>query len=751
MSVQPKRRADLLVQVEKVEGVDYYIVKSPDTGKFIRLREPEYFLVNLLDGKRTPDEAADEFVRTFKATINGEAISKFAGQLGQLGFLEGVEAARKDTGKSVLFIKLKAFNPDNFLNRWYPRIGWLFSPPAVVLLSLFTVLGMSVFFANISKFPFNLMAIFSAGDVVSIIASLFIITTVHEYAHAFACKRYGGTVREMGFLLIYFQPAFYCNLSDAYLFPSKRQRFVVMFAGIFFQLFLWALFTVLWRITIEGHPFNRVFYWTSAVCFATLVFNLNPAIKLDGYYLLADYLQIPNLRQKAFACVWTRTKVIFFGCKDDSLVQPSARERKIFRRYGAFALLYSALLIFFVVYRGGQFFVEHWAGTGFLLFLVLAFLIFRRLLKTTGSRIMDVWRERKTVWMKPKRILFYGVSIIVIIVLAVLIKVQQTSGGEAHLIATESFVVTRVAPSLLESSHFKGGVLEKNASKVFQLSGSDYTVTQIQPLVSVGDSVAAGDTLLVINSTLNRGLLAEAQSDLKKAEADRRLLLSDPKVEAVATKRSEIKEAEAVYEAARKELNRVKELYKLNLISEDEHEKAAASFNVASSVWNSRKSELKLLRSAPKAEEVERSDAEIEKLRSRVEYLNEQLSASVILSPFNGTMVGTSDSKDLIHLARTDTLVVEVKLDEADLDILSPGSEMELRVHAFPSVRNYGKVIKLKLSPSLTAVASVPNVNSTLLPEMTGYAKIECGKVSIAGLSLRKVTRFFRLEFWSWF
>lgn len=364
---------------------------------------------------------------------------------------------------------------------------------------------------------------------------------------------------------------------------------------------------------------------------------------------------------------------------------------------------------------------------------------------------MEVWRERKTVWMKPKRVVFYGVSLVVIVILAIVIKVEQTSGGEARLIATESFVVTRVAPSLLESSHFKGGVLEQNASKVFQLSGSDYTVTQIQPLVSIGDSVAAGDTLLVINSTLNRGLLSEAQSELKKAEADRRLLLSDPKVEAVATKRSEIKEAEAVYEAARKELNRIKELYKLNLISEDEHEKAAAAFNVASSVWNSRKSELKLLRSAPKAEEVERSDAEIEKLHSRVQYLEEQLNASVIISPFNGTMVGTSDSKDLLHLARTDTLVVEVKLDEADLDILSPGSDMELRVHAFPSVRNHGKVIKLKLSPSLTAVASVPNDNRALLPEMTGYAKIECGKVSLAGLSVRKITRFFRLEFWSWF
>ncbi len=751
MSEYPKRRTDLQVQVEKVEGVDYYTVKSPDTGKFIRLREPEYYLVNLLDGTRTPDDAAEDFVRTFNTTITGEAIAQFAKQLGQLGFLEGVEATRKDGGKSVLFIKLKAFDPDRFLNRWYPRIGWLFSPPAVTLLIIFTVVGMAVFFANISKFPFNLMTIFSAADVVSIIAGIFIITTIHEYAHAFACKRYGGAVHEMGFLLIYFQPAFYCNLSDAYLFPNKRQRFVVMFAGIFFQLFLWALFTVLWRMTMEGYPLNRIFYWTSAVCFATLVFNLNPAIKLDGYYLLADYLQIPNLRQKAFSYMWTRTKVIFFGCLDDTLVKPSARERKIYRRYGAFALLYSALLIIFIVYRGGQFFVEHWAGIGFLLFLALVFLIFKRLFKTSGSRIMEVWRERKVDWMKPKRIVFYGVALVIILALAILVKVEQTSGGEARLIATESFVVTRIGPSSLESSYFRGGVIEESISKLFQLSQSDNAVTQIRPSVSVGETVAAGDTLLVINSTLNRGLLAEAASDLKKAEADRRLLLSDPKVEAVATKRSEIKEAEAVYEAARKELNRVKELHKQQLISEDEFERASAAFNVATSVWNSRKSELKLLRSAPKAEEVEKIDAEIEKLRSRVAYLDEQLNASVIVSPFAGTMVGTSNPNDILHLARTDSLVVEVKLDESDLDILSPGSDMQLRVHAFPSIKNFGKVIKLKLSPSLMAVATVPNANNFLLPEMTGYAKVDCGKVSLAGLSLRKVTRFFRLEFWSWF
>ncbi len=751
MNEFPKRRADLLVQVERVEGVDYYTVKSPDTGKFIRLREPEYGLLNLLNGQRGKEEVAEEFVRTYNLTITPEAVAGFAESLGKLGFLEGVAAAHREARKSVLFIKLKAFNPDSFLTKTYPLLRWLFSPPIVLLQSFFIVVGMSVFFANIEHFPFSLMAILNAGDLVTIVVSLFIVITVHEFAHAYACKRYGGSVREMGFLLLYFQPSFYCNLSDAYLFPNKRQRLDVMIAGVFFQLFLWALFSILWRMTIEGVWLNRIFYWTAAVCFATLVFNLNPAIKLDGYYLLADFLQIPNLRQKAFDFIWTRLKVRLLGARDDSLVQPTARERRIFWRYGIFSILYSVALIVFVVYRGGQFMVGHWRGAGFVLFVALCFLIFRRLLATTAGRLRDVWRERKQVWMKPKRIVGYGVTLVVIILLAVLVRVGQTSGGEARLIAAESFVVTRVAPSLLESSHFRGGVLEKNSAKVFQLSASDYAVTQIQPLVSVGDTVGGGDTLLIINSTLNAGLLAEAESELKKAEADRRLLLSDPKAEEISKKRSEIKEAEAKYEAARKEFNRVKEQHTRGLISESEYERAAANFNVANSVWSSRKEELKLLRSAPKAEEVERSDAEIEKLKSRVQYLRDQLNSSVIVSPFPGVMVGASESKDILHLARMDSLVVEVSLNEADLDILSPGSPVELRVSAFPGVKHHGVVTKLALAPHLKAVASVSNESHVLLPEMTGYAKVDCGKASIAHLAWRKVSRFFRLEFWSWF
>jgi hypothetical protein len=105
----------------------------------------------------------------------------------------------------------------------------------------------------------------------------------------------------------------------------------------------------------------------------------------------------------------------------------------------------------------------------------------------------------------------------------------------------------------------------------------------------------------------------------------------------------------------------------------------------------------------------------------------------------------------MLHVARMDSLVVEVKLDESDLDILSPGSEVDLRVSAFPGTEHHGTVTKLALAPHLKAIASVPNDGHELLPEMTGYAKVSCGKISIAGLIWRKVSRFFKLEFWSWF
>lgn len=746
----PKLKPDLQVQTQTVEGVNYFVVKEPAGGKFIRLREPEYFLLRLLDGESSPTEAAEQFVRNFHRTIAADDVARFAEQLEKLGFIEGHTAA-KPQRRSIFFVKLKAFNPQRLLDRLYPALRWLYSKPALFLQVLLLVVGAFVFFGNLASFPFNLTRLLTAANVIVAIVSIFLLITMHEFAHALTCKRYGGGVREMGFLLLYFQPCFYCNLSDAYLFESRRQRLWVNFAGVWFQAVVWAGFAILWRLTNEGYFLNQVFYMTAAVSFATLIFNLNPAIKLDGYYLLADYLEIPNLRQKAFAHLWDRLRVRVFGCRSQQMIEPSAREARIYRRYGLAALTYSVLLIGFVLVRGAQLLIGAWQGTGFILFLLLALLMFRRSAARSGRALHQIWRERKSVWMRPRRIIIYTVIVGVLLALSLIIPVTQTTGGKAQILSAESYVVRQHGPGLLEATYFRGGRVEKKQSQLIQLSSADQSVTRMIPYRTVGDPAAKGDTLMLISSTLNAGLLEEAVSDLRRSEAQRRLLLSDPKLEAIDTKRAEVKEAEAGYEAARLEYNRAKELHERKLISDDELERKSAAFNMTYSAWQAKKSELDLLMSGPKAEEIESIDAEIAKLQARRDYLQAQAEATTITSPITGELIAPQAEGEIFHLARLDSLMVKIDFPESDLDIVNPDYKAEVRVAAYPGHTYEGEVVKLEVASQPQAIAFLSNEDYKLKPGMSGYAKIDCGKVSLAELVIRKISRFFRLEVWSWF
>src|SRR5204863_7832804 len=127
---------------------------------------------------------------------------------------------------------------------------------------------------------------------------------------------------------IYFQPALYCNVSDAWLFPEKSKRLWVAFAGPYFELFLWGLATLTWRITDVETGINYLALIVMITSGIKTLFNFNPLIKLYGYYLLSDWLEIPNLRKKGFACFGDGIKRLF-GWKASLLQQISERERRI--------------------------------------------------------------------------------------------------------------------------------------------------------------------------------------------------------------------------------------------------------------------------------------------------------------------------------------------------------------------------------------------------------------------------------------
>src|SRR5436189_2350861 len=179
------------------------------------------------------------------------------------------------------------------------------------------------------------------------------VITAHEFAHGLTCKNFGGSVREIGFLLLYFQPAFYCNVSYAWLFPEKSKRLWVTFAGAYFEVFIWALATLVWRVT---DPYTLVHYLALVVVATSgikTLFNLNPLIKLDGYYLLSDYLEVPNLRSRAFSYLLARARNFWRAPAGEATV--SARERRIYLLYGLLAWVYSYWLLGYVTLRFGSY------------------------------------------------------------------------------------------------------------------------------------------------------------------------------------------------------------------------------------------------------------------------------------------------------------------------------------------------------------------------------------------------------------
>src|SRR5262249_26467649 len=138
--------------------------------------------------------------------------------------------------------------------------------------------------------------------------TLTVTTFCHEFAHGLTCKHHGGEVHEGGFLLMYFLPCFSCNVSDAWLFREKSRRLWVTLAGGYCDLCLWALAVFAWRLSAADSLANYLAWVALSVLGARVLFNFNPLLKLDGYYLLSDALEIPNLRQRSWDLVagWVR-------------------------------------------------------------------------------------------------------------------------------------------------------------------------------------------------------------------------------------------------------------------------------------------------------------------------------------------------------------------------------------------------------------------------------------------------------------
>jgi len=268
-------------------------------------------------------------------------------------------------------------------------------------------------------------------------------------------------------MLFYFEPAFFCNVNDAWTFPDLKARLWVTAAGSWAQMVVASVAAIVWYVVTPGTVISSI--CLSAVVMGgitSVLMNLNPLVPLDGYYALSDWLEVPNLRHRAMTHLnWAiKSKVLRL---DVPMPAADEREQRIFLIYGGLATAYILSLFFFVagvVY--GWF--DRWLGaTGVVLFLIAVWLLARNAIRNIGRSLREVWLERRAgvsrVWGSHRALAGAGAAVILLLgavvpwsitvsgpytvaPVAQLAMVAPDSGVIFQLLAPEGAVVEPGAP-----------------------------------------------------------------------------------------------------------------------------------------------------------------------------------------------------------------------------------------------------------------------------------------------------------------
>jgi len=234
----PKLRSDLTVSHQQTAAGTVLVVKDPVSSDFFRFRAVEQFVARQLDGQTPLEAVRQRTEKEFGGSLSPEALSAFIKILNQNGLLESGEstkrngtADRRRIRGSPLYFRVKVFDPNRLMARLVRRARCFFTPHFLALSATLILLAAGITVLNWSDLGENVSRLYRLSAVPLLVTIVLVVGSAHEFAHGLTCKHFGGEVHEMGFMLIYFQPALYCNVSDAWLFPEKSKRLWVGFAG----------------------------------------------------------------------------------------------------------------------------------------------------------------------------------------------------------------------------------------------------------------------------------------------------------------------------------------------------------------------------------------------------------------------------------------------------------------------------------------------------------------------------------------
>lgn len=216
---------------------------------------------------------------------------------------------------NYLYIKIPLVNPDAFLSRTLPFVKFLGSKLSLIIFAIISLIGISLLFTRFGEFVNTFTYFFNVEGFLLYATSISMIKFIHEFAHAYTAKNFGLYVPSMGVALIVLWPVLFTDVTDSWKLKSRKQRICISIAGITAELIIAGLCTIGWYYSEPGIMHSIFFVVASITWISTLIVNLNPAIRFDGYYILMDLWGFDNLQQRAFSVTRWKFREWFFGLK----------------------------------------------------------------------------------------------------------------------------------------------------------------------------------------------------------------------------------------------------------------------------------------------------------------------------------------------------------------------------------------------------------------------------------------------------
>ncbi len=432
---------DLIIREDTLNGEPIVGVLKREKRNFFRFTPSQWEIVQLFDGVRSFDEIAELYTQQTGVPIASADVQGFAESMEQEDFWyktpqeknlamsqkllnrRGRLAGRKSK-LNLAHMTFSGWDPDRYLTWLDNAVGdIIYSPWSVLAVVLLFAFEAVVFIAKWSTMGPDIVLYYNFTkktfvDVLQFYMLFLALGFIHETAHGLTCKHYGGQVHSMGLMFVYLMPAFYVDVTEIWVSCTKTQRLATIIAGIWVEMVACGLAMIVWTNTLPGewsHDFSYQVILITGI--AVVVINLNPLIKLDGYYFLTELIGLPELKEQstAFLSGWFQSRVLRLPVETPVVARKRA---PFFILYAIISGIYSYTLLFVVVRLTYNITSKWLAEIAVIPAAALAFMIFRSRLRALRSVTARVW-ERNFGADRPGR----EKRIIIAVALAVLLFV----------------------------------------------------------------------------------------------------------------------------------------------------------------------------------------------------------------------------------------------------------------------------------------------------------------------------------------